>query len=64
MKKAAGADTQTKERIAQTMAEALRETDLTIEEAEELRERLEKPHLHPTRPPRDISTVDPSLLHP
>lgn len=62
MTKTAGADTQTKERIAQTMAEALRETDLTVEEAEELRERLEQPYLHPARPPRDIPTTDSSLL--
>lgn len=64
MTKTANADTRTKERVAQTMAEALRETDLTVEEAQELRGRLEKPHLHPARPPRDLPTMDPSLLHP
>ncbi len=63
MTETANADTQTKERVAQTMAEALRETDLSPEEAEELRERLEKPRLHPARSPRDLPTMDQSLLH-
>ena len=64
MKRSAVTDAEKEESaVAQTMAEALRETDLTAEEAEELRERLEKPRVLPARQSRDLPTMDPSRLH-
>jgi hypothetical protein len=64
MKNIATRDTTTEHVVAQTMAEALRETDLTTEEVEELRARVETPRVLPTRQPRDLPTMDPSLIRP
>ncbi|MGI8856423.1 MAG: hypothetical protein ACR2JW_11780 [Thermomicrobiales bacterium] len=65
MKHSAVKEVKTDERtVARTMAEALRETELTAEEAEELRRRLEQPRILPAREPRDLPAMDPSHLRP
>lgn len=49
--------------VRKSRAVAMREMDLTPEEARELRERIERPVALPKRQPRDLPPADPSLLH-
>lgn len=44
-------------------AVALRDMELTVEEAKELQERIEHPAAFPKRPPRDLPPGDDSRLH-
>ena len=46
----------------ESRAIAMREMDLTPDEATELRERIEHPTTFPKRSPRDLPAGDPSLL--
>lgn len=46
----------------ESRAVAMRQMDLTPEEAAELQERIEHPIAYPKRPPRDLPEGDPSLL--
>lgn len=48
--------------VPKQRAVALRDMELTVEEAKELQERIEHPTAFPKRPPRDLPPGDDSML--